>query len=286
MTRDEEAFRMMAASAGAQLPTRNEPPTNGRKKKLPDPVDEMLVRETAVPVEPAASEMPSAAEPEALVIAPEGDLYPDIPKNVVAGPTPPAKRWMDVAIASVAIGVLSPVFAMAALLIKLESPGPVLIKQKRVGLNGKPFYFYKFRSMVHRKKQDDMKDRLPKGDLRHRILSPLGRPLNATKVGWTLRKTTVDELPQLLNVVRGDMSLVGPRPDLPEIVEQWPESFRQRHLVKPGMTGLAQVNGRSDLTHHEKVKHDLVYVRDHSLKQDVRILLKTIGLVISKKGAR
>jgi lipopolysaccharide/colanic/teichoic acid biosynthesis glycosyltransferase len=193
---------------------------------------------------------------------------------------------MDVAVASVAIGALSPVFAMAAVLIKLESPGPILIRQERVGLDGKPFYFYKFRSMVHRKKTDDLHERLPKGDLRKRILSPLGRPRNATAIGWTLRKTTVDELPQLLNVVRGDMSLVGPRPDIPEIVAHWPESFRQRHKVKPGMTGLAQVNGRSDLTHHEKVKFDLRYVRNHSIAEDFRILLKTIGLVISKKGAR
>jgi lipopolysaccharide/colanic/teichoic acid biosynthesis glycosyltransferase len=82
------------------------------------------------------------------------------------------------------------------------------------------------------------------------------------------------------------MSLVGPRPDIPEIVDQWPPEFRQRHQVKPGMTGLAQVNGRSDLTHYEKVKYDLRYVRHHPVTRDLRILLKTIGLVISKKGAR
>ncbi len=82
-----------------------------------------------------------------------------------------------------------------------------------------------------------------------------------TRIGWVLRKTTMDELPQLLNVVRGDMSLVGPRPDMPEIVAHWPPPFRQRHKVRPGMTGLAQVNGRSDLTHYEKIRHDLKYVR-------------------------
>jgi lipopolysaccharide/colanic/teichoic acid biosynthesis glycosyltransferase len=140
--------------------------------------------------------------------------------------------------------------------------------------------------MVHRKKQDDIHERLPTGDLTKRLLSPKGRPRNATAIGWTLRKTTVDELPQLLNVVKGEMSLVGPRPDIPEIVEHWPAAFRQRHKVKPGMTGLAQVNGRSDLTHYEKVKYDLRYVRHHPITLDLRILLKTIGLVISKKGAR
>jgi lipopolysaccharide/colanic/teichoic acid biosynthesis glycosyltransferase len=272
-------MRMLAASAGAQVPPRSSPRNGGRKKTTPPPIDEMLERtpkETPPPAPPAAPHAPDVIE----------EPYPDIPLDVEPGPTSPIKRAIDIAVAGTAIGILSPVFAMAALLIKLESPGPVLIKQERVGLDGKPFYFYKFRSMVHRKKQDDLQERLPKGDLRHRLLSPLGRPRNATAIGWTLRKTTVDELPQLINVVRGDMSLVGPRPDIPEIVDGWPESFRQRHKVKPGMTGLAQVNGRSDLTHYEKVKYDLRYVRDHSLAQDLRILLKTVGLVISKKGAR
>jgi lipopolysaccharide/colanic/teichoic acid biosynthesis glycosyltransferase len=274
MSRDDEVLRLLAASAGAEVPAPPKSPANGHKKQ-PDPIDEMLAT--------SPTEIPEVA-PSPVESTPE--LYPDIPTNVEVGPTSPVKRWMDVAVASVAIGALSPVFALTAILIKLESPGPILIRQERVGLDGKPFYFYKFRSMVHRKKTDDLHDRLPKGDLRKRMLSPLGRPRNATAIGWTLRKTTVDELPQLLNVVRGDMSLVGPRPDIPEIVAHWPESFRQRHKVKPGMTGLAQVNGRSDLTHHEKVKYDLRYVRNHSIAEDFRILLKTIGLVISKKGAR
>jgi lipopolysaccharide/colanic/teichoic acid biosynthesis glycosyltransferase len=275
--RDEEALRLLAASLRPEAPA---PPKSPGRKKPPDPVDEMLA--SPATTTPATETPPSEPEPLVEDVA---EQYDDIPANVEAGPTSPVKRWMDVAFASVAIGVLSPIFAMAAVLITLESPGPVLIKQKRVGLDGKPFYFYKFRSMVHRK-PDDLHERLPKGDLRKRLLSPLGRPRHATAIGWTLRKTTVDELPQLLNVVRGDMSLVGPRPDIPEIVAHWPESFRQRHKVKPGMTGLAQVNGRSDLTHHEKVKYDLRYVRNHSISEDFRILLKTIGLVISKKGAR
>jgi lipopolysaccharide/colanic/teichoic acid biosynthesis glycosyltransferase len=120
----------------------------------------------------------------------------------------------------------------------------------------------------------------------NRLLSPRGRPRHATAIGWSLRKTTVDELPQLVNVVKGDMSLVGPRPDMPEIVQAWPAPFRQRHQVKPGMTGLAQVNGRSDLTHYEKVRFDLRYVRNHPLALDLMILVRTLRLVITKKGAR
>ena len=115
---------------------------------------------------------------------------------------------------------------------------------------------------------------------------PKARPGNATAFGWSLRKTTVDELPQLVNVVKGDMSLVGPRPDLPEIVQEWPPHFQQRHQVKPGMTGLAQINGRSDLTHYEKVRYDLRYVRSHPLTVDLMVLVRTLRLVMSKKGAR
>jgi lipopolysaccharide/colanic/teichoic acid biosynthesis glycosyltransferase len=184
------------------------------------------------------------------------------------------------------IGVLWPLWALAAVLIKLDSPGPVFVRQERVGLNGKVFRFLKFRTMHDRKKHDDILERLPLGDLTRRLLSPRGRPRNATAVGWALRKTTVDELPQLLNVVKGDMSLVGPRPDMPQIVAAWPAEFHQRHKVKPGMTGLAQVNGRSDITHYQKVRYDLRYVRHHPISRDLKILMKTIALVISKKGAR
>ncbi|MFQ5471832.1 MAG: sugar transferase [Dehalococcoidia bacterium] len=212
--------------------------------------------------------------------------YDGIPASVVSGPTSPAKRLLDVAVSTVAVSILWPIFVIAAILIKMDSHGPVLIRQKRVGLNGKEFGFYKFRTMVHREVQDDLGERLPSGDLTKRMLSPKGRPRNATAAGWALRKTTVDELPQLLNVIEGDMSLVGPRPDIPEIVNHWPPEFRQRHLVQPGMTGLAQVNGRSDLTHYEKVRYDVKYVQHHPFSLDLKILIRTVALVFSKKGAR
>ncbi len=223
-------------------------------------------------------------EPDEEETVPEE--YPDIPRAIETGPTSPLKRWMDVSLAGLALSVLWPVLVLTAIAVKAESPGPIIIRQPRVGLKGRVFNFYKFRTMHHNRKKDDLHERLPTGDLTKRLLSPRGRPRHATNIGWALRKTTVDELPQLLNVVKGDMSLVGPRPDIPEIVAAWPPQFRQRHNVKPGMTGLAQVNGRSDLTHYEKVKYDLVYVRRHPIALDLRILMKTVKLVASKKGAR
>jgi putative peptidoglycan lipid II flippase len=212
--------------------------------------------------------------------------YEGIPPNVVAEPTSAWKRVVDVAACTTAVAILWPVFASAALLIKLDSDGPVLVKQRRVGLNNHEFDFLKFRTMYHHKTKHDLKERLPVGDLKKRMLSPRGRPRHATTIGWALRQTTIDELPQLLNVIKGDMSIVGPRPDIPEIVNHWPPEFGQRHLVKPGMTGLAQVNGRSDITHYEKVKYDIEYVRNHPISRDLRILWKTLSLVASKKGAR
>ena len=205
--------------------------------------------------------------------------------EVESWPTPSVKRFLDVVGASLALAVLWPIWLLVLLLIKMDSPGPALVRQKRVGLDNREFVFYKFRTMVDGA-PDDLAERIPKGDLTKRLLSPRGRHPNVTSTGWVLRKTTTDELPQLLNVVKGDMSLVGPRPDIPEIVAHWPPHFRQRHKVKPGMTGLAQVNGRSDLTHYQKVRYDLEYVRHHPISRDLKILIKTLTLVLSKKGAR
>ncbi len=253
---------MQAASAPAYAPARTAP----QPKISPSPIAD----EETIPA--GVSEQPAE--------------YDGISHDVESGPTSPAKRGIDIIAGSLMIGVLWPVWALAALLIKLDSPGPIFVRQERIGLNGREFRFLKFRTMHHWKKHDDILDRLPLGDLTRRLLSPRGRPLNATAVGWALRKTTVDELPQLINVVKGDMSLVGPRPDMAQIVAAWPPEFRQRHMVKPGMTGLAQVNGRSDITHYEKVRYDLDYVRRHPISRDLMILLKTVTLVISKKGAR
>ena len=269
MTRKESESEMRAAAAapGAYAPpAAARSSQNQTQRRLREEID----------IEIASSDV------EALPV----DGYSGIAPDVECGPTPVAKRGIDIVAGGLMIGVLWPIWALAAVLIKLDSPGPVFVRQKRIGLNGAEFRFLKFRTMHHVKKQSDILDRLPLGDLTRRLLSPRGRPRNATAVGWALRKTTVDELPQLLNVVKGDMSLVGPRPDMPQIVAAWPEEFRQRHKVSPGMTGLAQVNGRSDITHYEKVRYDLAYVRHHPIARDLQILVKTVSLVISKKGAR
>jgi lipopolysaccharide/colanic/teichoic acid biosynthesis glycosyltransferase len=209
----------------------------------------------------------------------------ELMRELDAAPQAGAKRLLDVVVAGLALAVLWPVWILTMVLITLDSPGRVLVRQKRVGLGGKLFDFYKFRTMVPGS-HNDISDRIPQGDLSKQLLSPRRRNPNVTTIGWVLRKTTMDELPQLLNVVTGNMSLVGPRPDIPEIVARWPAHFLRRHRVKPGMTGLAQVNGRSDLTHYEKIRYDLEYVRRHPIGRDLAILMKTVALVLSKKGAR
>ncbi|MCH8346486.1 MAG: sugar transferase [Chloroflexi bacterium] len=242
------------------------------KRKKPKPADWPVSGE-------GAPETPQNAVGEPLADGAEVSFEVD------AYPTSAVKRWFDIIVASLALGVLAPVWLLALILIRLDGPGPVLLKQKRVGLGGRLFIFYKFRSMVNGA-ENGISDRIPKGDLTKLLLSPRERNPSVTKIGWVLRKTTMDELPQLLNVIKGDMSLVGPRPDMPEIVAHWPPHFHERHKVKPGMTGLAQVNGRSDITHDQKIRYDLEYVRHHRVTSDLAIILKTVILVLSTKGAR
>jgi lipopolysaccharide/colanic/teichoic acid biosynthesis glycosyltransferase len=234
---------------------------------------------------PAIWKSPRSAEKARDSRAELAPLDLDEPFEVDVYPTPPAKRWLDATVASIALMLLSPLWLIAVVLIKLEGFGPVMIKQDRVGKDGRLFTFYKFRTMANGG-ENDISDRIPAGDLKTQLLSPREQHSSVTRIGSILRKTTIDELPQLVNVLKGDMSLVGPRPDMPEIVERWPAHFQQRHKVRPGMTGLAQVNGRSDLTHYEKIRYDLDYVRYHPLRRDLAILLKTVGLVLSTKGAR
>jgi len=209
------------------------------------------------------------------------------------------KRILDVVIASIALVLAAPLMLVVGLAIKLDSPGPILFKQQRVkglGPDGKPilFTFYKFRSMyhnadssVHQKFMSDFingNGRLHK-DGNGKAMYKLAADRRVTRVGRFIRKTSLDELPQLINVIKGDMSLVGPRPAIPYEVEQYKEWHKRRLLVTPGITGLWQVKGRSSVTFDEMVRWDIEYAEDRSLGMDLRILLQTIPAVLSGKGA-
>lgn len=178
--------------------------------------------------------------------------------------------------------VLAPLMAIIAVLIKLESPGPVLFKQTRIGKGEKPFQILKFRSMrVAAEGEETVQANVE--DIDSYLFRPVGRK---TVIGRTLRACSLDELPNLFNVLRGDLHIVGPRPDEPELVAQYRPEWRTRHEVKPGITGLAQIHGRTDLTYQETMAYDLDYVRNRSFALDVKIMLKTLAVVLRREGAR
>jgi lipopolysaccharide/colanic/teichoic acid biosynthesis glycosyltransferase len=192
------------------------------------------------------------------------------------------RRLFDVLVSALGLIVLSPLMALIAVLIKLESRGPVLFKQKRVGKHETIFEVLKFRSMTVAEAGEERVEEAI-GDIESFVFTPKGK---VTRIGRALRASSLDELPNLLNVLRGEMSIVGPRPDEPEIVAQYLPAWRRRHTVKPGITGLAQVNGRADLTYSEIMNYDLEYVDKRSFAGDIRILLKTFGVVARREGAR
>jgi lipopolysaccharide/colanic/teichoic acid biosynthesis glycosyltransferase len=167
--------------------------------------------------------------------------------------------------------------------IKLDSPGPIFYKQVRVGRWGKPFGCYKFRSMYVDADQD--KKELMKQNEADEIVFKMREDPRVTRVGRIIRKLSIDELPQLFNVLKGEMSLVGPRPAVPEEVEYYKFDYLQRLETVPGITGLQQVSGRSDLEFKRWIELDLLYVQEQSLLKDIEILIKTIPAVISGKGA-
>ena len=195
------------------------------------------------------------------------------------------KRLRDILFVAILIPSLLPLLLLVALVVRVDSPGPILFRQSRIGYRGQPFTLYKFRTMSLGAEGERSYSKTI-GDFRnYRFHSSIPDP-RLTRSGFLLRKSTLDELPQLINVLRGQMSLVGPRPELPEIVEQYPEEYHLRHEVKPGMTGLAAIMGRSDLTYHDTIEYDLDYVRNDSLLRDFAIMARTIAVVLSGKGAR
>ncbi|HYA16268.1 MAG TPA: sugar transferase [Bryobacteraceae bacterium] len=191
------------------------------------------------------------------------------------------KRVIDVVLASVALILLSPVFLIVAILIKLTSPGPVIFRQIRCGLNGRRFTFYKFRSMVADAEQrmHEVAHLNPKA-----IVTKIPNDPRLTPVGRFLRRFSLDELPQLVNVLRGDMSLVGPRPAIPSEVAQYQRWQRRRLRMRPGLTCLWAVNGRDKLDFETWMRLDMSYIDNWSLALDARIILRTIPQVMSGKA--
>ncbi len=193
------------------------------------------------------------------------------------------KRTLDVAGSSVGLLAISPLLAVIAILIKLGSDGPVLYKSERIGKNYQPFFMYKFRTMGV--DADAKRDALREQANLQGELFKLANDPRITKVGKVLRALSLDELPQLLNVLRGEMSLVGPRPLPPDESSLFAEPYTLRFHVYPGMTGLWQVSGRSKLNFDQLCALEMTYVLDWSLINDIKILLKTLPAVLESRGA-
>jgi lipopolysaccharide/colanic/teichoic acid biosynthesis glycosyltransferase len=182
------------------------------------------------------------------------------------------RRAVDVVVSALALVLSSPLLLAAMLAVRLESPGPVIYRQRRAGRGGKPFDVLKLRTMV------DGAEHIGAG------LAVNANDSRITRVGAFLRRSSLDELPNLLNVLRGEMTLIGPRPTLPAQVDQYTERQRGRLAVKPGITGWAQVNGRASLPWSERIELDLYYVENRSLSLDLRILLRTPAMVLGGSG--
>ena len=183
-----------------------------------------------------------------------------------------AKRGTDLVLGSIMLALSLPILALCAMRIRQESPGPAIFTQTRIGKSGKPFITYKLRTM--------------RTDVDSYAASPeRGNDPRLTRFGQWLRNTSIDELPQLVNVLRGEMSLVGPRPEMPFLVEKYDEWERRRLAVLPGITGLWQILGRKELPMTENLQYDFYYIRNRSLLFDFSIMLRTIGVVLTRKGA-
>lgn len=195
-----------------------------------------------------------------------------------------AKRLIDIIGSLIGIICLSVVFIIVAILIKLEDPkGSVFFSQNRVGLNGKEFKMYKFRSMVSNA-EEILAELLKYNEVSGAMFKMKDDP-RVTKIGRFIRKTSIDELPQLFNVLKGDMSLVGPRPPLPREVDNYTNYDKQRLMVTPGCTGLWQVTARNSVGFEEMVELDLQYIRETSILYDLKIIFKTVFVLFGSKDA-
>lgn len=193
------------------------------------------------------------------------------------------KRVMDVVASFILSILLLPVMLGIAIAIKRDSKGPVVFTQTRVGLGGKPFTIFKFRTMV--KNAEQLFDlNIDKDNLGSLVFQDKG-DARVTKVGSFLRKTSLDELPQLLNVLIGNMSLVGPRPEIPDVAQYYDDVQKLRLCVKPGITGLAQVSGRGEIELAKTIEYDLEYIKNYSFWLDIKILFRTFFVVFKGEGA-
>jgi exopolysaccharide biosynthesis polyprenyl glycosylphosphotransferase len=193
------------------------------------------------------------------------------------------KRILDIVVSVILLIILSPLFLLTWIAIKIDNPGPAFYNQIRVKRWGDHFKMYKFRSMLV--EADQMKGNLEEKNESGEILFKIKNDPRITRVGRVIRKLSIDELPQLWNVLKGDMSLVGPRPPLPSEVENYHYEYRKRLDVKPGLTCFWQVSGRSDINFRGQVKLDIKYIESQSFRTDLKILLHTIPAVILGKGA-
>jgi exopolysaccharide biosynthesis polyprenyl glycosylphosphotransferase len=193
------------------------------------------------------------------------------------------KRGLDLVVGSLSLVVAAPVMLVVTVLIKATSPGPILFRQRRVGAQEQGFTMLKFRTMIVG--ADGLRDRVAAHNQADGVLFKMRRDPRVTRVGRFLRRSSLDELPQLVNVLRGEMSLVGPRPALPEETIRYSDLQRGRLRVKPGVTGLWQVNGRHDLSFEDYVRYDLFYVENWSLTMDLYILAKTVPALLGGRGS-
>ena len=194
------------------------------------------------------------------------------------------KRLFDIIMSTIALVVISPILLIIGICIKIDDPhGPVFYKQERVGKDGKLFEIFKFRSMVSN--ADELLEQLRTKNEINGAMFKIKNDPRITKVGRVIRKYSLDELPQLVNVIKGEMSIVGPRPPLPSEVAKYSKYDKQRLMVTPGATGLWQVGGRNDVDFDTMVQLDLTYIKHRSIWLDLKIMLKTVLIMIKPNGA-
>ena len=195
------------------------------------------------------------------------------------------KRIVDIILGCIGLVLLSPVFLILAICIKIDSKGPVIFAHKRIGKNGKEFNMYKFRSMYEN--AEEMIENFNEEQKREwQENFKLENDPRITKVGKFLRKTSLDELPQIVNIIKGDLSIIGPRPIVDEELEKYGENKEKFLSITPGLTGYWQANGRSNTTYEERMQMELYYIDNQSLLLDIKIFFKTIVSVLKKEGAK